>query len=52
MPAITQQHEVQRALRLQIDNLEDQKAVLEIERDGVNKEYKGLKYHGEKKMSE
>lgn len=52
MPAITQQHEVQRALKLQIENLEDQKSVLEIEKQGVNKDYKSLKYFGEKKLSE
>jgi len=43
---------VQRALKLQIQNLEDQKEVLEMEKKGVNKEYKHLKYFGEKKISE
>ena len=52
LPAITQQHEVQRALKLQIENLEDQRAVLDIEKKGMSKEYKGLKYFGEKKLSE
>lgn len=52
LPAITQQHEIQRALRMQIDNLESQKMLLEMEKAGVTKEYQRLKYHGEKKTSE
>ena len=52
LPAITQQHEIQKALRLQIENVEHQKAVLEMEKDGVTREYQNMKYHGEKKISE
>jgi len=47
-----QQNKVQKALELQISNLEDQKALLEIEKQGVSKEYQKIKYFSEKRVSE